>query len=316
MKREQQQEEPLGSGIVGGDEFPGRVDHEPEQGRAAGGVQQHDPAVAAGQNVVAADVVKGEGEGRQQGGEQADGIEPQSAATEHSNHQSNSCDRQSDRRDLLQRGFLQPASDGVEQYPDRGGVLHDDRGGNVRPLNRQIVEVVGGGHAQNADQEELAEVTCGQAEAMASPEQHQDGQENEEGKCGAALGENQGIDGVDLVEAGQAAGEGGAAEGGGDAPEERGGGDVQVAADGLAGWVRNVGRLQQKLAELCSAGQVGHLPLRGWCDYLRLSVLGSGWIRTRNSSGNSCLKRISSSVEMSCTLDSGRSSAMVQWAET
>ena len=30
--------------------------------------------------------------------------------------------------------------------------------------------------------------------------------------------------------------------------------------------------------------------------YLRLSVLGSGCIRTRNNSGASCLKRISSSV--------------------
>ena len=40
---------------------------------------------------------------------------------------------------------------------------------------------------------------------MASAEQHQDGQENEKGKCGAALGENQGINSVDLMEAGKAA---------------------------------------------------------------------------------------------------------------
>ena len=118
---------------------------------------------------MAADVVKGEGKGGQQGGEQADGVEAQSAATEHANHQGNSGDGQSDRCDLLQRGFLQPASDGVEQHPDRGGVLHDDRGGDVGPLNCQIVEVVGRGHAQNADQEELAEVTGGQAQAVAVP---------------------------------------------------------------------------------------------------------------------------------------------------
>ena len=47
--------------------------------------------------------------------------------------------------------------------------------------------------------------------------------------------------------------------------------------------------------------------------YLRLSVCGSGWISTLNSSGAACLKRISSSVETSCTRDSGRSSDMVQW---
>src|SRR6185369_9482172 len=108
-EREQQQKEPLGGGIMGGDEFPGRIDQKPEQRRAAGRVQQNDPAVAAGQNVVTADVVKGEGKGRQQGGEQANRIEPQSAATKQANHQSNSCHRQTDRRDLLQGGFLQPA---------------------------------------------------------------------------------------------------------------------------------------------------------------------------------------------------------------
>src|ERR1700680_1042874 len=119
------------------------------------------------------------------------------------------------------------------------------------------------------------------------------------------------------MEPGKTAGEGRAPERGGDTPEERSSGDVEVAADGFAGLCRQVCRVQQKTAaELCSAGRGGHPPLRGLCHYLRLSVLGSGWIRTRNSFGNSCLKRISSSVEISCTLDRGRSSAMVQWAET
>src|SRR5246127_539611 len=119
------------------------------------------------------------------------------------------------------------------------------------------------------------------------------------------------------MEPGKTAGEGRAPERGRDTPEERSGGDVEVAADGFADLYRQVCRLQQKTAvQLCSARRVGHPPLRGRGHYLRLSVLGSGWIRTRNSFGNSCLKRISSSVEISCTLDSGRASAMVQWAET
>jgi hypothetical protein len=50
--------------------------------------------------------------------------------------------------------------------------------------------------------------------------------------------------------------------------------------------------------------------------YRRLSVCGSGWIRTRNSSGASCLKWISSSVEISCTRDKGSSSEKVQWQDT
>src|SRR5271165_4824194 len=51
-------------------------------------------------------------------------------------------------------------------------------------------------------------------------------------------------------------------------------------------------------------------------SHLRLSVLGSGWMRTRNNSGAACLKRISSAVERSCTRASGKSSGKVQWQET
>ena len=85
---------------------------------------------------------------------------------------------------------------------------------------------------------------------------------------------NQGIDGADGVEAGNAAGEGGAAQGGGDAPEERGGGDVEVAAERFAG-CRATCRLQQKLAELCSAGRAG-APAPTWAVALP-SVVGSGF---------------------------------------
>ena len=51
-------------------------------------------------------------------------------------------------------------------------------------------------------------------------------------------------------------------------------------------------------------------------SYLRLSVWGSGWIRTRKSSGAFCLNWISSSVDSSCTRESGSSSENVQWQET
>ena len=88
---------------------------------------------------------------------------------EQADDQGNSGHRQSDRSHTLQRGFLQSASDGVEQHPDRSGVLHDDRGGNVCPLNCQIIEIVGRGDTQNADQVELAEVPGGKAQAPALP---------------------------------------------------------------------------------------------------------------------------------------------------
>src|SRR5260370_844895 len=59
-----------------------------------------------------------------------------------------------------------------------------------------------------------------------------------------------------------------------------------------------------------------HVCLNHVLSYLRLSVLGSGWIKTRNNSGASCLNRISSAVERSCTRESGNSSGKVQWQET
>ena len=139
--------------------FHGGLTQKPEKGCAAGGVQQHDPAIAAGQNVVSSDVVKGEGKGREQGGEHADGVEAQFAPADDADDQSDSGHCQSDRRDPLQRELLQPAGDGVDQHPDRSCVLHDDCGGDVRSLNRQIIEIVGRGHAQNADQEELTHVS-------------------------------------------------------------------------------------------------------------------------------------------------------------
>src|SRR5580704_15260495 len=66
------------------------------------------------------------------------------------------------------------------------------------------------------------------------------------------------------MEPGKTAGEGRAPERGGDTPEERRGGDAEVAAHGFAGLCRQVCRLQQKAAaELCSAGR-GGAPAPTW----------------------------------------------------
>ena len=95
------------------------------------------------------------------------------------------------------------------------------------PLNSQIIEIVGRGDAQYADQEELAAVPGWKAQTLDRPRRSlRMGSSTRKENGGAALGKNQGIDGSDGVEAGKAAGEGGAAEGGGDSPEERGGGNV------------------------------------------------------------------------------------------
>ncbi len=194
--------------------------------------------------------------------------------------------------------------------------MHDDGGGDVGSLDRQIVKVVGRGHAQNSDQKGLREHRPRQAQAGGLREARQDRQQHQKRKCGAALGKNQRIDRAQRLQPGKPSGESGSAQAGRDSPAERGAGDVEIAADRFADFCAQV---CLGTAKICRASL-------GWADadtcpyvafvYLRLSVLGSGWISTRNSSGNSCLKRISRSVEISCTLESGRSSAMVQWAET
>src|SRR5271169_6451821 len=82
QQREQQEEESLGGRIMGRRELPRRVDQKPEQRGAAGGVEQNDPAIAPGQNVVSADVVKGERKSRKQGGEDAQSVQAKPGAAE------------------------------------------------------------------------------------------------------------------------------------------------------------------------------------------------------------------------------------------
>ena len=103
------------------------------------------------------------------------------------------------------------------------------------------------------------------------------------------------------------------AEAGRNSPAKCSGSNIQIAARRPAGFG----------LQYCSVRNLPKFARQGrWATcfyaifYLRLSVLGSGWISTRNSSGNSCLNLISRSVETSCTLESGRSSDMVQWPET
>ena len=47
---------------MGGSDFPGRIDDEPEERCGGEGPDEHAPAIVAGENAVSADVVEGEGE--------------------------------------------------------------------------------------------------------------------------------------------------------------------------------------------------------------------------------------------------------------
>src|ERR1700685_4438198 len=59
--REYEKKEPLRRGVVGRDDFPRRVDEEPEGGGGGEGPGEHAPAVVTGEDAVSGNVVEGEG---------------------------------------------------------------------------------------------------------------------------------------------------------------------------------------------------------------------------------------------------------------
>src|SRR5208282_6666654 len=103
------------------------------------------PAVVAGEDAVSGDVIEREGEGREQGREDAVGIEMERGArccSEEINHQSDSGYGEGNSDDLLRGQFLLAAGHDVQQNPDWSGVLHDDGSGHVGSLDGDVVEIV------------------------------------------------------------------------------------------------------------------------------------------------------------------------------
>src|SRR5262249_17285915 len=84
--REHEKEEPLLSGVMGGNDFPGWIHDEPEKRGAADGVHQHNPTIVAREDTVSTDVVKGERKSCEQRREYAKQIETKSAGAEDPNH--------------------------------------------------------------------------------------------------------------------------------------------------------------------------------------------------------------------------------------
>jgi hypothetical protein len=72
----------------------------------------------------------------------------------------------------------------------------------------------------------LHEIGLGELDALPSAAGKQNGQQYEQRECGAGLGEDKGVDGMNCFAAqGKFPGEDGTAESGGDSPEKCGGGD-------------------------------------------------------------------------------------------
>ena len=127
--------------------------------------------------------------------------------------------------------FLLPASDHVEQHPDRRRVLHNDGDGHAGFLNRDVIEVVRCGHAQHAQHEALDQIGRGKLDALPSATTDENGQQYEQRERSSGLRQDQRIDGMQRFAAQrQFAGEDGAAEDGRNSPEKCGGGDEEISA--------------------------------------------------------------------------------------
>src|SRR5258708_20789434 len=119
---------------MGGDNFPWRINDQPEDGGRGECPKEHAPAVIACEDAVSSDIVEGEGERGEQRGKNTVGIEAQGSlllCSDDADDQNDSSNRQRYRNHLLQGKLFLATSDHVEENPYRSGVLHDDRRRNV-----------------------------------------------------------------------------------------------------------------------------------------------------------------------------------------
>ena len=140
-----------------------------------GDVEQDDPVVVAGEDGVSGNVVVGEGEGGDEGGDDAEGVEMRALpCAKESDDQGDAGDGENDGGDFGDRGFLEAAGGHVDQHPDRGGVLHDDGGRYVGALDGDVIKIVGCGDAGEAEEEQASEIGERNAQALPSATREQE----------------------------------------------------------------------------------------------------------------------------------------------
>jgi len=114
---------------------------------------------------VSGDVIEREGKCSEERGGDADGIHAKAAGADKAYGQRATDDGQCDGCGSAEGWPLRAARCGVEQHPDRRGVLQDDGGRDVRPLDGQVVEIVRGGDTENSKQEKPQQVAAGNAQS-------------------------------------------------------------------------------------------------------------------------------------------------------
>ena len=128
---------------------------------------------------------------------------------------------------------LEFAQQHPQQHKDGRKILQDDGRGNAGALDGEVIGVVAGGDPENAQNGEDADLRSFDAQAGTAARKVEHGKKNTGGQGRAALRQHQrGHKRNHGSEEVEASGEHGAAEVGGDAKEERGGGNAKIADDG------------------------------------------------------------------------------------
>src|SRR4029077_19440299 len=120
---------------------PRRIHHQPKRRRTHRRVEQYDPPVVSRQNVVSANVVERERNRRQHPRGHPFRIQLEPTSSHHPDGEHTAYHRQRNRRYPLRRRLLQAARHHVHQHHHRRLILQDDRRGDIRSLNREVVEI-------------------------------------------------------------------------------------------------------------------------------------------------------------------------------
>ncbi len=86
--------------------------------------------------------------------------------SEDADNQGAPSNRQRHRNHFLQRKRLLAAGHDIEQHPHWRSVLHDDGGGDIRSLDRDVIEVIRDRHAERSQEKAISEIARGQLDPL------------------------------------------------------------------------------------------------------------------------------------------------------
>ena len=84
----------------------------------------------------------------------------------------------------------------IEQHPHWRRVLHDDGGGNVGSLNRDVIEIIRDRYPERAQNEAVRQIAPRELDAAPSLRHHKQRKQHEQRKCGARLRKNERVNGT------------------------------------------------------------------------------------------------------------------------